>query len=209
MGMSNSLHPDTENLSIKEILDLELNSNETKLTVNQILDLEFNVVAQKRQELITSEIDKIIINQNRTEFLHYMQSVIEELNDLSRSKRHTDTFKECKITLNNILKQVIGDETTKWYLLSGTDTSEMYHLRESIVVDFFDFIDQDIIDLLSAHLEIEDSPETEEPKKPQNNISEEEIVNYLEDLDDLWDPNDDELDWISELDEDQWINKIS
>lgn len=208
MSMSNSLHPDTEKLSIKEILDLELNSDETKLTVEQILDLEFNVVAQKRQELITSEVANIISNQNRTEFLHYMQLVIEELNDLSRSKRHTDTLKECKISLNNTLRQIIENETTKSYLLSGTNTSEMYHLRESIVIDFFDYIDQDIIELLSANLEIEDSPEIEEPKEPKNDTNEEEILDYLEDLDELNDPNDDELDWISELDEDQWINKI-
>lgn len=138
-----------------------------------------------------------------------MQSIIEELNSLSKSKRHTDTFKECNITLNNILKQIIRDETTKSYLLSWTNTSEVYHLRESIIIDFFDFIDQDIIELLSAHIDIEESIDIEEPKWEKNgDKEEEEKVDYLEDLDDiddLRDPNEDELDWISQLNENQWI----
>jgi hypothetical protein len=73
-----------------------------------------------------------------------------------------ETYDICANSLNFILKEFLASEKCKSFLLSGNKGTEMYLLREEIVEFFSEYIDNDILSLLSSYLEVKEDKIEEE-----------------------------------------------
>ncbi len=96
----------------------------------------------------------MISNNNRTKFLKYVDWYFQDLLYLDNIA-YPQTYNACLKSFNEMLRLFINNEEYKLYLLSGQIGSGMHSLRNEIVTCFSEFIDKDIVDLLSSNIELE------------------------------------------------------